>query len=354
MEDNLIPFTASIGLAAVPVAIWLRIIWKRTEGSGLYIKTFLLGTLSVVPPVGLLILFDRLPQYDVYAFLERTVMSAALLAVATNAVVGIIEEIGKNIIVRVIDKRHPEHVQTLNNALLLSVCAGLGFAFVENIFYFYNTWISPQYGTADLFTTFVFRSSFTVAAHMIFSGIFGYYFGLGKFAGDISDLERWQGRNLWLPRLIGKLSGRMSFEVIREYYNWKGLLIAMGMHALYNASFDLEFKLPSILIVLVGALMITYLLNRKSGHLLFSVGKRRASTMAANDEEVVLELLGMWIKEGKFDEVITTCDRLLKRDPDNNVVKLFREKARDNKRYNQGQAEAEVRRQRRAYHIIEA
>lgn len=54
--------------------------------------------------------------------------------------------------------------------------------------------------------------------------------------------------------------------------------------------------------------------------------------MALKDEEVVIELLGLWLNDGKFQEVITICDRLLKRDPDNNVVKLFRAKAADNEK----------------------
>jgi len=77
------------------------------------------------------------------------------------------------------------------------------------------------------------------------------------------------------------------------------------------------------------------LMQTKSGHLLFSITKRRASTMTAQDEDVVIELLGMWTRDGRLDEVIKICDRLLARDPDNNVVKLFRAKATDNKELRQ-------------------
>src|SRR3989338_10080814 len=71
-------------------------------------------------------------------------------------------------------------------------------------------------------------------------------------------------------------------------------------------------------------------MQTKAGHLLFSMIKRRASNMAQRDEDVVMELIGMWTKEGKFEEVIKICDRLLAHDPDNNVVKLFKAKAADN------------------------
>ncbi|MBI2639229.1 PrsW family intramembrane metalloprotease [Candidatus Peregrinibacteria bacterium] len=324
------PAIASTILAAFPVIIWIEIIHREGEEKSLYIKTFLLGTLAVIPPFILIWLFDRYPQLDIYSEINSTVEQIALAALLTNIVVGIIEELAKNVIVRVVDKRHPEYFQTITSALKLSLCAGLGFAFAENIFYFYNVWTNPSFGYGDLFSTFIFRSLFTMAGHMLFSGIFGYYFGVGKFASDITEFARWEGREFSFARWIAKITGKMTYQVVREFKNLTGLLLAMGLHAAFNVSLDLEHKLPSILIVVFGAAYIAYLLQTKSGHLLFSIGKRRSSTMASRDQDVVMELLGMWTREGKYMEVIQICDRLLARDPDNNVVKLFRAKAGDN------------------------
>lgn len=325
-----LPLIASILLAVIPVAIWLQLIHREGEERGLYIKTFLTGTFAVVPPFLIILLFERFPQLDIYSTIGRTVTEVALAALLTNVVVGIIEEIAKHAIVRVIDKRHPEYIQTIGTALKLSICAGLGFSFAENIFYFYNIWVNPDYTFADLFSSFVFRSIFTMCLHMIASGIFGYYFGIGKFAADITEHARWEGKHMVIARWISKLTGKMTFQVVREMKNLKGLLIAMTVHAVFNASLDLQHKLPSILIAVVSAIYIIYLLQTKSGHLMFSIVKRKASTMAARDEDVVLELLGMWAKEGRYEEVAKICDNLLARDPDNNVVKLFKAKASDN------------------------
>jgi hypothetical protein len=55
--------------------------------------------------------------------------------------------------------------------------------------------------------------------------------------------------------------------------------------------------------------------------------------MRDKDKDVVLELLGMWFKEGKYLQVIQTSKRLLKKDPDNPVVRLFLDKAIDNQRF---------------------
>lgn len=325
------PLAASIILAILPVFVWIKFIPKHGEARNLFIKTFLLGTFSVIPPLLINeVIFIYYPQFDVYSLIYRTVSQVAFAAFLTNIFVAVIEEIAKNLIVRFVDKRHPEYLQTIGAALKLSICAGLGFSFAENIFYFYGVWVSPEYGKADIFTTFIFRSLFTMLGHMVFSGIFGYYFGIGKFAADITELSRWEGRGLRLATFLSKLTGKMTFQVMRELKNLEGLLLAIALHASFNASLDLEHTLPSILIVTVSAFYILYLLQTKSGHLLFTMTKRRASSMPAADQDVVMELLGMWTKEGKLKEVIEICDRLLARDPDNNVVKLFRAKAKDN------------------------
>lgn len=329
------PFIASTLLAVIPVGIWIRIISRLGEEKGLLIKTFLLGTFSVIPPFILIFLFDRYPQLNVYLLISREVGAFALAALLTNLVVGIIEEIGKHLIVRVIDKRHPEYLQTISSALRLSICAGLGFSFAENIFYFYSITTNPSYGASDLFTTFIFRSIFTMCGHMIFSGIFGYFFGIGKFAPDVSEQARWEGDPLRFARFFSRITGRMVYQVVREQKILTGLFLAMVMHAAFNVSLDLGHKLPAIGIVAAGALYIFYLLRTKSGHLMFSILKRRDSSMSPKDEEVVLELLGMALKEGRLQEVIQMCDRLLLRDPDNNVVKLFKAKAADNEKLRQ-------------------
>lgn len=331
-----LPLASSTALAVVPVVIWLIFLSKEGgDRKSIYIKTFIIGTFSVVPPFILMFLFEYKPEWDIYSAINRTVEQAALNALITNIVVAIIEELGKNMIVRFVDKRHPEFLQTIGSALKLSICAALGFSFAENIFYFYNIWTSPMYGATDLFSSFIFRSLFTMCMHMAASSIFGYYFGLGKFAGDISELARYEGKSLWFARLIGKLTNRMPFQVIRENKNLEGLFLAISIHATFNALLTLEYTIVPILIVVFSGIYIAYLFKRKSGNLLLSVLKRRGSTLAASDEDAVMEFIGMVLNEGKLEQVVQICDRLLQRDPDNNVVKLFKAQARDQLRLKQ-------------------
>ena len=108
----------------------------------------------------------------------------------------------------------------------------------------------------------------------------------------------------------------------------------MILHAIFNTM--LSIKLPNninilfvILQVAAMFMFLQYLLNQKTGNLTFILGEKYHSTMSVENEEVVLELIGQWYNEKKFKEVIGVCERLLKRDPDNNVVKIFMNKSKD-------------------------
>ena len=122
------PLAASTALSVIPVVIWLIFLSKEGgDRKSIYIKTFLIGTFSVVPPFILMFLFSWKPELDIYSLINKTVEQVVLNAVITNVVVAVIEELGKNMIVRFVDKRHPEFLQTIGSALKLSICAALGF-----------------------------------------------------------------------------------------------------------------------------------------------------------------------------------------------------------------------------------
>ena len=86
---------------------------------------------------------------------------------------------------------------------------------------------------------------------------------------------------------------------------------------------------PVIILVMTGFIYLKFLLNRKTGQLLLVIDPttKKESSMAKRDEDVVVELMGMWFKEEKYVDVLHMCQRLLERDPDNRVIKLFKAKA---------------------------
>ena len=105
----------------------------------------------------------------------------------------------------------------------------------------------------------------------------------------------------------------------------------MGLHAVFNLLLQFNIIIPVVVLITIGYLFLRHLLKRKVGHLvlLTDLSEKKKATMAKKDEEVVIELLAMWFSEKKYVDVIHICERLLERDPDNNVVKLFQAKALD-------------------------
>jgi len=331
MFENLTPdqiqqLAIVIALAILPTVIWSIVIFKgRKSARGPLFLAFFLGTLTVLPIMGLNYLWIWFPDLDVYKAIEENITEIHAAAFITLVVVGVIEEFVKSLVVRFIDKsRIP--VATVNDAVKYSILAGLGFAFTENIFYFYYIWVSS--GFAGLIFPLVFRSVFTVCAHMVFSGIFGYYYGLAKFSSPIMETELWMGEKKKGVQIMSKIMGLGEAKAYKQVLLIKGLGIAMIIHAFFNFFLEFQQLLYTVILVVLGFMYLLYLLAHKAGAIAFA-GMGRKSSMVKKDEDVVVELLGMWTNEGRYKDVIDICQRLLMRDPDNKVVQLFQAKAMD-------------------------
>lgn len=324
--DQLVQLGIAVALAAIPAAIWFILLFsgRKTSRKPL-VLAFFLGTLTVLPIIALDYIWVFFPEYDIFSVIEKNITDVHYAAFASLIFVGITEELVKSGVVRIIDKTK-FGLNTVNDAVKYSVLAGLGFAFTENIFYFYFIWQSS--GFAGLILPMIFRSIFTVCAHMVFSGIFGYFYGLAKFAKPIVEAKDWLGEQNPAIQFLAKI---LRTEKSNAYGQWmvlKGLLIAMILHTFFNFFLEFEYLIPTITLVGGGFAYLLYLLAHKAGAIAFA-GAGRESNMAAKDEDVVLELLGMWTQEGRYKDVVDICQRLLMRDPDNKVVKLFQAKAMD-------------------------
>lgn len=319
----------SIVMALLPVLIWLKFISKRSRHEKRALTlVFLMGTLSVVPILGLQYLWGEIPALNVIDLIETSFENQNLMYLVLFMWVGVSEEFAKNLIVRSVDSNYIE-IQTLNDAVRFSILAGLGFAFAENIIYFVNIW--QHYGLAQLFVPFIFRSGFTAAGHMMFSGIYGYFYGLSKFSKPLLEEKRVTGKTI---PFIGKLLGEGSATLYSKNLLLKGLLWSMLIHAVFNFLLQLNLVLPVVMITVTGFAFIIYLMRRKASHLVFTLYNPRPSTIGRRDEDVIVEVIGEQMKQKNYDKVKEICRRLLKRDPDNNVVKLLYAKAYDNVKMN--------------------
>ncbi|MFT7184433.1 MAG: RsiW-degrading membrane proteinase PrsW (M82 family) [Oceanicoccus sp.] len=315
-----------VALAMAPTIIWFSIMFggRKTSRGPLFLA-FFLGTLTVVPLLVLDYIFIKNPELDLFNAVESSVAGASYAVFVGIVLAAWSEEVFKGWVVRIIN-RTKIGIQTVNDAVRYSVLAGLGFAFTENIFYFYYIWQGD--GFLGLLAPMIFRSIFTVCGHMVFSGIFGYYYGMSKFARPIVETKLWMGEVSKLIRWLSKILGVNEAKAFGEWQMLKGMMIAMMIHTAFN--FMLELGRFEIVLVIVGGgfIYLQYLLTHKAGAIAFA-GLGRESTMQKKDQDVVLELLAMWSKEGKHQDVIDICQRLLMRDPDNKVVQLFQAKAMD-------------------------
>ena len=332
----------SIFLSLLPVFIWIDFLLKQNEDSPkTLIKVFLFGVFSVVPILGIQYLWLFYPKFNLYSLFQHGDATVPVGFLATFIFVGIFEEFTKFNMLRHLKWAKVE-LKTVNDAMKYMLIIALGFSFTENMLYFSNILSNQQLG--EFFHAFVFRSVFTMAAHMIFSSIVAYHYAIGRFGNPILELDRWTGQKHPFMDWLKRIFGIQEQNVFRFQKTVEGLWAAMGLHALFNFSLQMNHLGYSLAIVVFGFIMVLYLRKKRMNYLVFTTAERqRPSTIGIAEEKVVIELMGMWFNEKKYKEVIEICDRLGKRDPDNLVVKLFRAKAVDAKK---------IERVKRAIHLL--
>lgn len=210
--DNLLLYF----LALLPVGLIIWLIFKldkfEKESPLPLLLTFLAGGLATIPIFFWQTWFVSTTFEDPTS-LWRTIVTSFL-------VVSLSEEFVKSLAVYT----YPFQQKFFNermDGIVYGVVAAMGFAAVENIFYAY------EYGLQNI----MIRALTAVPAHAAFGCISGYYFGLAKF----NDSKKWN-------------------------YILRGLLIATGLHGLYDFFIIQEFNentMSGALVVLVLAIYIS-------------------------------------------------------------------------------------------------
>lgn len=324
-------------LAAIPIAIWLYInIKQEKQNRKIMFLVFIIGCFTAPALLGLQIFWENYPEFDLEVLISRTFSSPMTATIMILLLFAGMEEIIKLYVMRGVDRK-TLCITRINDAMRYSIASALGFSFVENVYYLYSWW--PYIGTGELATMYFFRSIFTTAAHMVYSGVFGYFYGIGKFSMIINQQKNIiENKKDKLSEFIAKIFNLPPSEGFRQKAVLKGLFIAIGMHFTINFLLELQQQkgiamlLPVVILAnVLMYLFLQYLLKRKTSHLILLTDPttQRISSMNKKDEDVVTELLGMWFKDKKFVDVIHVCERLLERDPDNPVIKLFKAKAMD-------------------------
>ncbi|MFA6458630.1 MAG: PrsW family glutamic-type intramembrane protease [Patescibacteria group bacterium] len=238
-------------LAFPPVVLWV-IFWRRRlaepEPTHVLVQLFFFGLAPALPLFALRGFdfdFPPLVLILIFALLEESLKALALIFST---------------------ELNRAHFDKWEDGFEFALIIALGFAFAENIFYFWQTT-----GESSFWAVYIFRSLGTVLAHTIFTGTFGYFYATAYVAKEIVPLKKHEkplahffsnlGKVLRRPLHItifhllprkDSAHGHTSGEVVLE-----GFLLAVILHAIFNAL--LFFKIlnqnltPLVVPILLGA-----------------------------------------------------------------------------------------------------
>lgn len=268
-------------LASIPACVWGYIFYKKQPQDRFHTwLTFAFGALAVSPILLYRWLWQYFPWINVLEKFKRfenvtfgfeNFIAIPVSVIFTFMFVGVIEEVMKQSTVHAVDDRK---IRQIDDAIEFSILAALGFAFTENILYFYNIWVDK--GAESLFLPFLFRSVFSTFAHLLFSGMFGYFYGIAHFAKPILQKELCDNRNVIL-RWFHRVFRFKTAEFFHEEKMFEGLVLAVTLHAVYNVFLEMQWTFLMVPYLVIGYISLSHLFalkeNRKQYDLLF-VGER--------------------------------------------------------------------------------
>lgn len=280
LQAHLYPleFAICILVAFIPVFIWMMIfIGKSKKDMFHLILTFFFGMGSA----GLILLYQSFWGEDpmnfiffgieAHNFKEQIVLNftgVLLVPFLIYMCVGFLEEFLKHFVVVQADRRI---FSSVDEVIELSIVAALGFAFLENIAYFYREFL--QSGMGDNFWILMIqRSVFVVFVHILCSGIYGYFYGMGFFAKPFMQYQMSHGKKFYIAEILHYLLHFKKATVFRKRMMMTGLIVASVLHGLYDFAMHtnpliMGTPLHTILLPLMlvlGVLYLSYLLHKKA------------------------------------------------------------------------------------------
>lgn len=286
MNSPLFQIIGSIILASIPAFIWGYIFYlKNPYKRSIVFYAFFLGATAVFPILFYKYLWQFFPWINAFRYTQTfetniigisNLVAIPLSIVLTFCVVGVIEETMKHVAVRAMGS---EDFHDIDDVIELSILCALGFSFTENIMYFHNIWATQ--GTQNLLVPFIFRSIFSTFAHVLFSGILGYYYGISHFA---TPILRQQKKILW-PRMMERIFG-VDDETIFSIQNFaQGFIIAAGLHAIFNVLLEMNWTILLFPYLALGYAYMDGLFEKKENH------KKYGNLTSREDGGLIRELI---------------------------------------------------------------
>jgi RsiW-degrading membrane proteinase PrsW (M82 family) len=181
---------------------------------------------------------------------QRGVIATSLgITIVSFILVAVIEEWSKHWVTRKSDRNF---FRSVDDVIQLSIIAAIGFAFAENIINptyfiaFVRDYLvipdSPQWGA--FLGSVIGRSVITNMVHITASGVLGYFYGVAFFAEPYMDYMSKRGTQFRLASWIHSVLQVRPATVYRDQKMLEGLLLAIGIHGLFNILTSLSDVLP--------------------------------------------------------------------------------------------------------------
>jgi len=140
-------------------------------------------------------------------------------------------------------------IKDVDDAITLSIVAGLAFALIETLIY---AIISKD------FSIIIYRSLLSIPVHLIASGIFGYYYGLALFAKPITKKTEGEKTYRFNIKWIHKILTLKRSAIYEETKMVEGLGLAVLFHATCNILFELNLAFMVVPLIIGGLILLSH------------------------------------------------------------------------------------------------
>ncbi len=242
-HKNFLFVTLFCGMIAVPLVLLVNYLLKEYGGVDLNLYT-VTQSLAVEKYSGSLSLL--LKDFFTGGFLLKLFVGVMIMA--------LIEECSKAFVVAQVDGRRRIFTRIIDG-VEFSIAAALGFSLVENIVYFQiiqDAFVDIK----SVLPALLVRAIISTMAHIMFSGIFGYYYGKARFLAHHKQLHVETAGTNWkmfhlgnaikirFLRSIHFLQGKNLHEKFARSFRQdeliaEGLFVATVLHAIFNFTLTL-------------------------------------------------------------------------------------------------------------------
>ncbi|MDP2691622.1 MAG: PrsW family glutamic-type intramembrane protease [bacterium] len=172
--------------------------------------------------------------------------------IGTTFILAMLEEYSKHLFVRLFDDHK---IKSVANAVELSIIVALSFAFLENIIYFTNS------ASGSIQSVIIGRTLVSMLGHITFSAVFGYYYGISKFAKSVMHVESVETHAPAFPQWVYKIFRFKTHNSYKAQKIFEGLSFATLIHFVFNICLEYNFLIGVIPILVGGGYLIYRILN---------------------------------------------------------------------------------------------